>query len=234
MSSNIGFKTLVIAVFLSVILSTGIVMYVPQVQDTLHGPQGEQGIPGVQGLQGIQGVQGPEGPEGPIGPKGLGLQGETGEQGIPGEPGADANCSDLETKHADDYLKLISMIHDLTDLIRITYGRRIEALEAAPPGGLGELFYDSGWISLTRNVPTYLCTLDDPSSVFVYMIGRDYGTDIHQIYYGSVISDLEGDHKFYGAFWYIDGYSLKVLRRFNDQNWDEVRVRVWQLPPPPS
>jgi len=56
MSSNIDYKTIVIALVFSVILSTGIVMTVPQVQDALRGPQGEQG------LQGIQGERGPIGP----------------------------------------------------------------------------------------------------------------------------------------------------------------------------
>lgn len=52
MASNVSYKTLVIAVVLSVILSTGIIMTVPQVQDAIRGPQGIQGIQGIQGLQG--------------------------------------------------------------------------------------------------------------------------------------------------------------------------------------
>ena len=52
MSSNINLKTIIIAVFFSGILSTGIVLYVPQVQDALRGSQGEQGPQGEPGPQG--------------------------------------------------------------------------------------------------------------------------------------------------------------------------------------
>jgi len=73
MSSNSG--TIVIAILCSVILTTGIIMTVPQVQNTLRGPQGE---PGIQGEQGIQGVKGDTGDKGP--------------------PGSDANCEFLESQ----------------------------------------------------------------------------------------------------------------------------------------
>lgn len=56
MSSNIDYKTVAIAIFFSVILSTGIIMTVPQVQDALRGPQGESGPQGEQGPQGVPGV----------------------------------------------------------------------------------------------------------------------------------------------------------------------------------
>ena len=99
MSSNIDYKTVVIAVLLSVVLSTGIILAVPQVQDAIRGsqgelgPQGEVGPQGVQGSQGDTGEVGPRGPEGPIGigEQGLqglqGIQGEKGEQGIQGPRG---------------------------------------------------------------------------------------------------------------------------------------------------
>jgi hypothetical protein len=69
MSSNIDYKTIVITIVFSVILSTGIIMTVPQVQDVLRGPQGELGL---QGVQGPQGDTGDVGPEGPIGSPGQG------------------------------------------------------------------------------------------------------------------------------------------------------------------
>jgi len=56
MSSNIDYKTVVIAIVFSVILSTGITMTVPQVQDAIRGPQGEQGIQGIQGKTGSPGI----------------------------------------------------------------------------------------------------------------------------------------------------------------------------------
>ena len=99
MSSTIDYKTVVIAIFISVVLSTGIIMAVPQVQDALRGPQGEQGPPGEIGPQGVQGPQGDTGEVGPVGPEGpigigeqglqglQGIQGEKGEQGIQGPRG---------------------------------------------------------------------------------------------------------------------------------------------------
>lgn len=95
MSSNSFNTVLVIAI--SVILSTGIVMYVPQVQDAIRDPQvetglqGEQGIPGPQGLRGPTGYTGDvgsEGPTGSAGPIGLtGEQGDIGPQGLDGSLG---------------------------------------------------------------------------------------------------------------------------------------------------
>ena len=73
---NYGLKTIIIAVVLSVLLSTTLsymMLNVPQIRDTLRGSQGEPGLQGVQGLQGPQGATGYVGPEGPIGPPGQGL-----------------------------------------------------------------------------------------------------------------------------------------------------------------
>jgi hypothetical protein len=61
MLSNIDYKTIIISIVFSVILSTGTIMTVPQVQDALRGPQGEQGPQGVQGTTGETGPMGPQG-----------------------------------------------------------------------------------------------------------------------------------------------------------------------------
>jgi hypothetical protein len=97
MSSDIDYETVVIAVFFSVILSTGIILIVPPVRDALRGPQGEPGPQGVQGVKGDTGDVGPEGPmglageqgqtgpQGPMGPLGpQGVKGDTGDVGPPG------------------------------------------------------------------------------------------------------------------------------------------------------
>ena len=60
-------------------------MTVPQVQDTLRGPQGEPGPQGEQGIQGVPGEQGRQVLQGIQGVKGI--QGERGEQGLQGSPG---------------------------------------------------------------------------------------------------------------------------------------------------
>ena len=76
-----GKYSIVVAVIISVALSSAVtytmIMYVPQIQETLRGPQGPQGEQGIQGekgdlgLQGPQGLQGLVGPQGPIGPPGV-------------------------------------------------------------------------------------------------------------------------------------------------------------------
>lgn len=68
-----------ISVIVSMILTYGMIMYVPQVQESLRGIQGIQGEVGPQGELGLEGPVGPQGP--------LGLQGEQGLPGPRGEKG---------------------------------------------------------------------------------------------------------------------------------------------------
>ncbi|MCW3990861.1 MAG: collagen-like protein [Candidatus Bathyarchaeota archaeon] len=82
MSSHIDYKGFIIAIFLSVVLSIGIIKTVPQVQDVLRGPQGDHGLQGAQGLQGMRGESGLEGIQGSQGLQGP--AGEPGEQGLQG------------------------------------------------------------------------------------------------------------------------------------------------------
>lgn len=78
-----GKSIIVLTIIISVVLSSAVtytmIMYVPQIQDTLRGPQGEMGLQGIQGEQGVQGIQGEVGPQGERGPRGY-----TGPQGPPG------------------------------------------------------------------------------------------------------------------------------------------------------
>ena len=79
-------KIVAIAIIISVVTSMAatysMIMYVPQIQDALRGPQGEMGPQGIQGEQGIQGIQGEVGPQGEQGE--CGPRGYTGPQGPPG------------------------------------------------------------------------------------------------------------------------------------------------------
>jgi hypothetical protein len=78
MSDNeINWKTVIVAVVISVILS-GVISYMI----LPAGPQGPPGPQGPQGLQGLQGVQGIQGEKGDKGDKGD--QGDTGPQGPSG------------------------------------------------------------------------------------------------------------------------------------------------------
>ena len=168
MSSNVSYTTIVIAVVLSVALSTATIMTVPQVQDALRGPQGEPGQQGEVGAPGAQGLQGVKGDTGDIGPVGS--------------------------------------------------------------SGFGELIYDSGWFALS---PSYMKTLIklDPRAVFVYMIGRESGTGIHQMYYGGVRYNEDETTIKMGAYWRLsDDRDLWIFRNPDDESWDEIRVLVWELP----
>lgn len=104
---------------------------------------------------------------------------------------------------------------------------------AGPAGpGFGKLIYDSGWIAINQSEHKDICTLDD-QNVFVYMIGRQNGVIIHQIYYGGERYYWhEGNRVYNGARWSVDSNSeLRVYRYEDDMTWQEVRVLVWQLPP---
>jgi len=74
-------KGLIIAIvsasLVSTLLTSGIILGIPQIRETLRGPEGPIGLTGAQG------------PTGPQGPKGdTGLQGQQGSQGIQGATGA--------------------------------------------------------------------------------------------------------------------------------------------------
>ncbi len=104
-------ETVAIAVVLSVILSTvisfGVIMTVPQVQDLLRGIQGEIGPQGEQGIQGESGesIVGPQGEVGLQGPQGeIGSQGLRGLQGEPYSfEGEWHNIFDLKIEHVAIY-----------------------------------------------------------------------------------------------------------------------------------
>jgi len=117
MSSNIDYKTIIISIVFSVILSTGTIMTVPQVQDALRGPQGEQGPQGVQGPQGPPGPQGPQGVQGPTGEQGP--QGETGEQGpagIVGEPDFTSGWTQISQLHTLTFFFNTDVIYDYQNI----------------------------------------------------------------------------------------------------------------------
>jgi len=107
MSSNIDYKTIIISIVFSVILSTGTIMTVPQVQDALRGPQGE---PGPQGVQG---------PQGPPGTGEQGPQGETGEQGpagIVGEPDFTSGWKEISQLHTLTFFFNTDVIYDYQNI----------------------------------------------------------------------------------------------------------------------
>ena len=101
MSSNIDYKTVVIAVLISVVLTAGIAYWKP----SNIGPQGVQGPQGIQGEQGLQGIQGEQGLTGIQGEPGESIIGPIGPQGEPGEVYID---DDLRQEY-EDLLDSINM-----------------------------------------------------------------------------------------------------------------------------
>ena len=203
MSSNS--LNVVIAVLLSVVLSVGVIMYVPQVQEVLIGPQGEQGISGesITGLQGRQGVQGIQGVTGDVGPRGsiglTGSQGATGETGAQGIQGVKGDTGDTGATGATE--------------------------------GFGAPDYDSQWRTIGPGITLNLGTLPT-SNVLVYMIGKQTGvwTYDHQIHYGGEIVLGSDGFDYQGVYWRINPDNVLVVHRWSaDQYWQQVRVRVWYL-----
>jgi len=88
-------KGLIIAIvtasLVSTLISSCIILGVPQVRETLRGPEGPIGVTGAQGSTGPQGAKGDTGSQGPIGLQGLrgiqGIQGSTGATGAQGIQG---------------------------------------------------------------------------------------------------------------------------------------------------
>jgi len=102
------------------------------------------------------------------------------------------------------------------------------------PSGIGPLIHDSGWIYLAPSSRTLIVNLED-RNVLVYMIGYN-GWNEHQRYFGQdVFIQASGVLVEQGAFWTIapagetEGV-LEVWRLDEDQDWDFVRVLVWQIP----
>jgi len=96
------YKTVGIAVILSVVLSTGIMLAVPQKQDVSRGLQGEIGSQGEIGPQGEQGLQGEPGDSivGPVGPQG--------PEGPQGEEGSAREYEEVQQRY-DDLVNLLNM-----------------------------------------------------------------------------------------------------------------------------
>jgi len=225
-----------------------------------QGELGIQGVPGEQGVQGLQGRAGNTGAVGPVGPAGIqgpeGPEGAQGPQGVPGELGSDADLAALEAQHTADITALGNAMSDLiaqnvaistqhsADLALLQsqiaeLESTVTALEAVP-SGFGELIHDSGWKAVGKGKDLTICTLEDPN-IFVYMIGRNSYKSGHQEYYGGRTYDIHDDYISEGAVWFIEHQSsdwldyphtLKIHRFSNDSKYPEVRVLVWQLPPP--
>ena len=91
-------KGLMIAIIsaslVSTLLTSGIILGIPQIREALRGPEGPIGLTGAQGTTGLQGPKGDTGSQGQQGVQGVqgvkgatgstGAQGAQGNQGLPG------------------------------------------------------------------------------------------------------------------------------------------------------
>jgi len=155
--------------------------------------------------------------------------------------GIEEDVEDLQNQ-----LFLMAMIDDLED--------RIEDLEddsgtgtQGPPGPTGPTGpagpegtnwlqnpeYDSGWVSAGTG-STIIPHLLGTQELFVYILGR-YDSLTHQVRFGTDKFEFEGDFKEWGMSWQtIDDDTLNIYVQLDEYAWEEVRVLIWKLPPPPT
>ena len=121
---------------------------IPNMGESIQGPQGEQGPIGPQGPQGAIGQQGPQGAIGQPGPQGeigqQGLQGEVGPQGPQGErglQGVSAVPADIAAELMADEVYRANLVDDLaadyTNDLRGIQGERGLQGERGPQGEQG-------------------------------------------------------------------------------------------------
>lgn len=113
--------------------------------------------------------------------------------------------------------------------------------EIGPAGAFGAPDYDSGWVTIAEGQVLELQHNLNSRELFVYLLGREehsmYGVYTHQWY-------LHGDARVTtspplivesrGLCWLTTSDNVINLQRLpSDLYWQEVRVLIWQLPPPP-
>lgn len=138
------------------------------------------------------------------------------------DPWADINCNG-----AVDIYDAILLANSFN-----TEGTPIDKSIYAIPGTLNKPAYDSGWTNITENQHVIFNHRLNTTNVFVYMIGRTNETGlpyIHQMDYGG---ELNGGYE-WGVNWYdLTETTIRVHRRINDANWDQVRIYMWKIPEP--
>jgi len=125
-------KGLIIAIvsasLISTLLTSGIILGIPQIRETLRGPEGPIGATGAQGLTGAQGPKGDTGSQGPQGPQGIqgstGATGAQGPQGIQGPPGLSEIPFESATSRILDAIDATGTYRDIPDMeVDITVDR---------------------------------------------------------------------------------------------------------------
>lgn len=109
--------------------------------------------------------------------------------------------------------------------------------EKGDTGSFGAPDYDSGWLVITDPLGKEIFEHNlDTTDLFVYMIGKDTLSSVHQWYYGGNLDYifLSEEHYYDGAAWStLNSNTVEVFKFPDDGDWYEVRVLIWQLPPLP-
>jgi len=109
--------TIVSASLVSTLLTSGIILGVPSIRETLRGPQGPIGETGAQGSTGSQGPKGDTGLQGPQGIQGpTGAKGAQGPQGIQGTPGPSKIPFESTTSRIFDTIIATGSYRDIPDM----------------------------------------------------------------------------------------------------------------------
>lgn len=106
----------------------------------------------------------------------------------------------------------------------------------SPVGILNEPAFDSGWLSIEVGEIMDIEHGLGTTEILVYMVGRNRLNHVHQKDYGSDDWRISnGDLMRNGASWAArEENFIEVHRLQEDGLWEEVRVLIWKLPPPPS
>ena len=111
-----------------------------------------------------------------------------------------------------------------------TQGAPIDKSQYALPGAMSKPAYDSGWQYIAQDAYITLDHKLNTTDALVYMIGRvnqSASPYINQIDYGGEIN--YNWHT--GAYWYdLTSTSIRIHRRVDDTNWDQVRIMMWKIP----
>ncbi len=112
-----------------------------------------------------------------------------------------------------------------------------QGLQGNPgPTGIMSPDYDSGWVSLSPNDFTFFVHNLGTKDIFVYLLGKNIdasGFVTHQEFFGG--AEIASYYK--GVRWSTvseNSNEVSVYRFWDDLWWDEARVLIWKLPPPPG
>jgi hypothetical protein len=142
--------------------------------------------------------------------------------------------SQLEN-HTHDYTELTGEIpvhsHNYSDIIDAPLVLdEIDVITLIEMYSFGAPDYDSDWLTVDQNTELTLNHNIGTTDLFVYLIGKEGGTQTHQIFLGGDKMMNDNFRTQEGAYWYCDETSIHVKRMMTDEKWQEIRILIWKLP----